>query len=119
MEVRKMVCINCPLGCNLEVSSGDEIKVSGNKCKRGQDYALAEITDPKRIITSTVRVDEGDRELVCIKTDKEIPKKLILDAMRIINNASIKAPVKIGDIIIEHIMDTDVNIVATSNVEKQ
>lgn len=119
MEVRKMVCINCPLGCSLEVTIGDEIKVSGNRCKRGREYALDEITDPRRIVTSTVKVNKGNRCLVSIKTDKEISKKLILDIMRIINSTEVKAPVKIGDIIIEHIMDTDVNIVATSNVEKQ
>lgn len=118
MEVKRMTCINCPLGCSLEVTMGEEITVSGNKCKRGKEYALVEITDPKRIITSTVRVKDGEKALVSVKTDKEISKKLIFDAMKVINSVVVEAPVKIGDIIVSNILDTDVNIVATSNVGK-
>lgn len=119
MEVRKMVCINCPLGCSLEVSIGEEIRVSGNKCKRGQEYAHAEITDPKRIVTSTVRVIGGDRRMASVKTDREISKKLIFEVMKKMKSFTAEAPVKIGDILIQGILDTDVNIVATCNVDKK
>lgn len=116
MEVKKMTCINCPLGCSLVVSiNGEDIQVSGNKCKRGQEYGINEIKDPRRIVTSTIKVTGGDRPLVSIKTDREIPKKLIFEAMKIINQRSIKAPVKIGDVLIENVLETGVNIVATSS----
>lgn len=118
MEVKRMTCINCPLGCSLEVSvNGDEISVRGNKCKRGQEYGINEVKDPRRIVTSTMKVTGGDKPLVSVKTDNEIPKTLIFEAMKIINQSSISAPVKIGDILIENILETGVNIVATSSVE--
>ena len=115
MEIRKMTCINCPLGCSIEVGiNGDEIQVSGNKCKRGHEYGINEIKDPRRIITSTIKVLGGDKPLVSVKTDREIPKKLIFEVMKIINKSSINGPVKIGDILLENILDTGINIVATS-----
>lgn len=117
MEIRRMTCINCPLGCSLEVSINDEdIRVSGNRCKRGHEYGINEIKNPRRIVTSTMKVIGGDKPLVSVKTDKEIPKKLMFEAMGVINQSSAKAPVKIGDILIENILETGVNIVATSRV---
>lgn len=64
MEVRELTCIGCPLGCQLTVTMGnDEIKVEGNTCPRGEAYAKKEVTNPTRIVTSTVRVEGGhDRE---------------------------------------------------------
>lgn len=117
MEIKKMTCINCPLGCSLEVGiDGEDIQVSGNRCKRGHEYGINEIKDPRRIVTSTIRVTDGDKRLVSVKTDKEIPKNLIFEAMRIMNKISVKAPVKTGDILIANILDTGANIVATSCV---
>lgn len=119
MEVRRMTCINCPLGCSLEVIvNGEDIHVSGNKCNRGLKYGISEIIDPKRILTSTMRVMNGDRPLVAVKTDREIPKDLIFEAMKLINRGSVKAPVKTGDILIRNILDTGSNIVATSTVAR-
>jgi CxxC motif-containing protein len=118
MEIKRMTCINCPLGCSLEVSINDEdIQVSGNKCKKGHEYGINEIKDPRRIITSTIKVLGGDKPLVSVKTDREIPKKLMLEAMEIIHQSSASAPVKIGDILIENILETGINIVATSSVK--
>lgn len=115
---RKMTCISCPLGCQLEVEIGDNIKVSGNKCKRGEEYAKNEITNPKRTITSTVKVLGGDRPLVSVKTDKEVPKGLIFEIMKEINKAEAVAPIEIGDVIIENVLGTGANVVATSKVLK-
>ena len=112
-----MTCINCPLGCSLEVSiMGEDIQVSGNKCKRGHEYGLNEIKDPRRIVTSTIKVIGGDKPLVSAKTDREIPKKLMIEAMKIINQNKAIAPVNIGDILIKNILETGANIVATSSV---
>ncbi|TDT61366.1 DUF1667 domain-containing protein [Fonticella tunisiensis] len=119
MEVKKMICINCPLGCSLEITiDGEEINVSGNKCKRGREYGISEIKDPRRIVTSTVRVLNGDKMLVSVKTSREIPKKLIFDVMKEINGVKLKAPVSIGDIVIKDILGTGVDVVATSNAKK-
>lgn len=116
--IKNMTCISCPLGCQLEVEFNGEIKVKGNRCKRGEEYAKNEVINPTRIITSTVRVFGGDRPLLSVKTDKEIPKTKIFDIMKEINKVIVNAPVEIGDIIIENVLGTGSNIVATSRVEK-
>lgn len=117
MEIRKMTCINCPMGCSIEVAVlGEEITVTGNKCKRGQTYGINEVRDPRRIVTSTIKVLGGDKPLTAVKTDREIPKKIIFEIMEEINRVSVVAPVKIGDVLIENVLGTGANIVATSRV---
>jgi CxxC motif-containing protein len=118
MEKRKTVCINCPMGCSLEVTiDGENISVSGNTCKRGAEYGINEVRDPRRTVTSTIKVEGGDRPVVSVKTDRDIPKRLIFDIMKEINGKMGEAPVKIGDILIENVLETGANIIATSNVE--
>jgi CxxC motif-containing protein len=91
-------------------------KVSGNQCKRGREYAIAECTNPVRTVTSTIAVLNGELPVAPVKTDKPIPKQLISECMREINQCIAQAPVRIGDIIIRNILDTGSNIMATSNI---
>lgn len=114
---RELTCIICPKGCNIKVEKeeGKEIKIEGNTCKRGYDYAMSEITNPVRTVTSTVRLENG--QMLSVKTDKPIPKELIFKCMEEINKTTAKLPVKIGNILIENILDTGSNIVATNNVD--
>lgn len=113
---RNIICINCPMGCEITVEvNDDDIKISGNMCSRGENYARNEIKDPKRIITTTIKVNGGLRPLVSAKTDREISKKLIFKVMDEINRITVNSPVKVGDILINNVLGTDVNIVATSN----
>jgi CxxC motif-containing protein len=119
MEQRKMICISCPLGCSLEVNIlDDDIEIKGNKCKRGEQYGLNEIKDPKRIVTSTIRVLNGKKSLASVKTDKEISKMKMFDIINVINTIQVDAPVKVGDVLIKNIFETGVNIVATSNNDR-
>lgn len=120
MDKKKITCINCPLGCSMEVEISDsKIVVSGNRCKRGEEYAVNEIRDPKRVVTSTVRVAGGNKALTSVKTDGEVPKRLIFDVMNAINNIKVNAPVNVGDLIIENVLGTGVNILSTARVEKK
>lgn len=120
MENKKMVCINCPLGCSLDVMiDGDDIKVTGNNCKRGAEYAVNEIRDPKRTVTSTVKVKDGERPVAAVKTKAEISKSLIFDLMKVINDVNVTAPVRVGDVIIKNVLDTGVDVVATANVNRK
>jgi uncharacterized protein len=97
-----MTCINCPLGCTLSVEiDGENINVSGNRCKRGAEYAASEIRAPKRMVTSTVRVTGGDKPLVSVKTSGEIPKGRIFDVIHAINKKTSNPPIKVGDVVIE------------------
>jgi len=113
--VKEMTCINCPLGCSLTVTvDGDNINVKGNTCPRGEAYAINEIKDPKRIVTSSVKC-EGQKERISCKTFEAIPKDKIFDVMKEIKKVTVKAPIKIGDVIIENVCNTGINVVASKN----
>lgn len=118
METRNLTCIGCPLGCAIQVKmeNGEITEVTGNTCKRGDDYARKEVTHPTRIVTSTVRVMNGNPAMVSVKTEHDIPKEKIMDIMYCINEVQVKAPVHIGDVILENAAGTGVNIVATKDV---
>lgn len=117
MERKQLVCIGCPLGCNLNVTiEADEIAVTGNTCPRGADYAKKEMTDPRRIVTSTVRVTGGHLACVSVKTESDIPKEKIFDCVRALREIELPAPVKIGQIVLENVAGTGVNVVATKNI---
>ena len=115
--VKELTCINCPLGCSLTVTlEGNEVTgVKGNTCPRGEAYARKEVTNPTRIVTSTVRVNGGNKEMINVKTESDIPKEKIFECIESIRGISVKAPVKIGDVIVTNVCGTGVNIVAAGN----
>lgn len=119
MEIRKLTCIGCPMGCALSVTmEGKEVKsIEGYTCKRGKDYAAKEVTNPRRIVTSTVRISQGVLPVVSVKTKEDISKEKILDCMHALDGIQVTAPVRIGDVIIDDIAGTGVALVATKNVE--
>lgn len=117
MEVRELTCIGCPLGCPLTVTmDGAEITVKGNTCPRGEAYAKKEVTNPTRIVTSSVKVAGGAIVRVSVKTESDIPKGKIFDCMEEIRKAKADAPVAIGDVIIKDCAGTGVSVIATKNV---
>ncbi|MBQ8374897.1 MAG: DUF1667 domain-containing protein [Clostridia bacterium] len=113
---KTLTCIECPLGCEIEVTmNGDEIvSIVGNGCLRGKAYAENEVTCPKRVVTSTVRAENG--ALVPVKTDAPVKKSEMFEIMQKINAVKVKLPVKIGDILLENISD-GANLIATGNEE--
>lgn len=121
MAVRELICIGCPLGCALRVEvdeKGEAVSVSGNTCKRGEEYGKREVTSPTRTVTSTVRVVGGKAPLVPVRTQTDIPKEKIFDCMEAIRRARVKAPVKLGDVVIENAAGTGVNVIASKQVEE-
>ena len=112
---KQFTCINCPMGCQVVVTmDGEEItNIEGNNCKRGENYVRDEVKDPKRMVTSTVKVTGSKVYGVPVKTETAIPKGLIFDCMKEINNTEIKAPVHIGDVVIANVLDTGVDVIAT------
>ena len=116
---KNLICVSCPLGCPIEVEieNGEILSVTGNTCKRGDAYARTEVTNPTRMITTTVRVEGGKAYVVPVKSANPIPKGMMMDCMKVINEASIKAPVNIGDVVLENILGTGVDIVATNYAE--
>jgi len=111
---RELICIACPVGCTLtaEFNEDGSIKVEGNRCLRGEKYAVNECTVPLRTVTTTIRCSDG--RMLPVKTDRSIPKEKIFEAMKIINKASAVLPISIGDVIIEDVFGS--NIIATENL---
>lgn len=118
MEEKNLICIGCPMGCPLTVSmeQGQVIRVIGNTCKRGDIYARKEVTDPTRIVTTTVKVTGGTEAMVSVKTKTDIPKGKIFECVRALKDICVEAPVHIGDIILENVAGTGVEIIATKNI---
>ncbi len=117
---REMLCIVCPVGCTLKVTkSGDSLHVEGNACPRGARYATQECIAPERNIASTIRVRHGIRPVVSVKTDAAIPKDKIFEAMACINHTVVDAPVAAGQVLIPNLFCSDVNIVATHDLERK
>ncbi len=115
--MEKLICITCPIGCHLTVDrSGDEIKVSGASCQRGVEYAKIELTNPRRTITSTVRIENADYNQIPVKTLSPVPKGKIFDVMKILSEVTVKSPVTVGDIIVKNICDTGIDVVATRSL---
>lgn len=117
---KELTCICCPLGCALTVDiNGDEITVTGNTCPRGAVYGKKEVTNPTRVVTSSVPVSGGDYAMVSVKTQTDIPKGKFFDVMAEILKARATAPVKIGDVIIKNVASTGVDVIATRNIVKK
>ncbi|WP_448915955.1 DUF1667 domain-containing protein [Eubacterium ramulus] len=118
MERKELICIGCPLGCNLtvEMDGGQVVFVNGNTCKRGDDYARKELTDPRRIVTSTVPVAGGNLPVVSVKTASDIPKGKIRECLCALKGVTLTAPVQIGDVIVENVADTGVDVIATKSI---
>jgi len=112
--MKKMTCIVCPVGCHLVID--EHFNVSGNKCGKGKDYAQIEMTDPKRMLTTTVRTTCPLYPRLSVKTNQPISKKLIFQALCEINEIIVSKDVKIGDVIIDNILDTKIDIVATKSI---
>lgn len=119
MSEKHLTCIGCPMGCQLTVSmNGREVLgVSGNNCRRGAVYGAKEVTNPTRIVTTTVRVKGGEINAVSVKTKEDIPKEKIFDCIKSLKDLEVKAPVYIRDVILTDAAGTGVDIIATKTVD--
>jgi CxxC motif-containing protein len=109
----ELICITCPKGCHLKVDEANDYAVTGNSCPRGEIYGKNELQHPVRVVTSTVRLTGASLPRLPVKTDKPLPKGLMFDCMKLLDDVTVTAPVQTGDIILANICGTDVNIVAT------
>ncbi len=115
---KHITCVTCPMGCGITVELNDSneiVSITGNTCKRGEVYARNEVTNPQRSLATTVKVNGGIHNVVPCKSAGPLPKNKIFDCMAEINNANAKAPIKIGDVLVENVCGTGVNIVTTNH----
>ena len=115
---RELICVSCPLGCPLSVELSEDgkevISVSGNTCKRGEQYARSECINPVRVLTSTMKINGSSMPVVPCKTSAPIPKGKMFDCMKAINSTVVDSPVCVGDVLIKNVCDTGVDVVATN-----
>ena len=118
IENRNLICIGCPLGCQLKicVNNGEIETITGYTCKRGEAYGRKEVTNPTRVVTSIVPVANRERVMVPLKTKTDIPKGKIMETMKELKDFKATAPIHIGDVLIENIAGTGIEIVATKEV---
>ena len=114
----EMICITCPMGCTLQVThEGDQLlHVEGNTCKRGLAYVESELTDPRRMVATTVRVKGGLHPLVPVYTQEAFPKPRIFDLLAKIREIEVSAPVEIDQIILADALGTGINVLASRNM---
>lgn len=118
--MKELICITCPKGCHVSIEQdGDDWKVSGNDCEKGRDYAIKEMTDPTRVITSTVRIHGAHVSRLPVKTASDIPKDKIKQAVKLLDDVDIEAPVKVGDVVFADILGTGVPFVATRTLARE
>lgn len=119
-DKKDITCIVCPIGCKILIkTNGKHFKIlKGNKCKKGTEYARNEALDPRRMLTSSVLVTNGEWPLVSVKSSKPVPKNKIFSVLKEIKKTKVNAPVKSGQIIIKNVANTKINILATKSIKK-
>ena len=117
----EITCIICPIGCEVTVhhEEGTITKMEGHQCKKGIGYVEEELFDPKRTLTTTMNVKNGELPLVSVKTSIPVPKERLFDVMDVISQIETAAPVKIGDVLVQSVLGLDADIVATKMVGRK
>lgn len=114
--MKELICIVCPRGCHLKVDEERNYFVTGNGCPRGAEYGKIELTNPTRVVTSTVRCTGGLHPRCPVKTSGAIPKALIFDAMKALEDVTLATPVKLGQVVVENICGMGIDFVATRDM---
>jgi len=115
---KEIICTVCPRGCHIQVEGQGEtvLSVEGYSCKRGLEYASAEYAHPVRILTTTVKIEGNQSDLLPVRSCKPVPKEKLFDCMEVIRKARVTLPVARYDVVIADICGTGVDIVATKSV---
>ncbi|MEG0752213.1 MAG: DUF1667 domain-containing protein [Angelakisella sp.] len=108
-----IICIVCPKGCHLSVDENNDYAVTGFGCERGVEYGKKELTNPTRVITSTVKLTGGIHNRCPVKLNSDIPKGLISEAMQLLDNLEFTSPIHVGDVVVKDVCGTGVDWVAT------
>ncbi|MBR0385872.1 MAG: DUF1667 domain-containing protein [Erysipelotrichaceae bacterium] len=112
----ELICIGCPRGCHLKVDEENGYTVTGNSCPVGAEYGANELRNPVRTLTTTVKITGAAHEMLPVKTDHPLPKGLQFEAMQLLKSVKVASPVHMGDVIVENILDTGVNIIAARDM---
>ncbi len=115
--MKQLTCIVCPIGCRITVESRNgEYVFSGNRCGRGAEFAKAELTEPKRSLTTTVRTALRGMPVIPVRTNGDIPKEMIPSVMLTLRDVLISERIGIGEIVVKDILGSGCDIIATSDM---
>lgn len=114
----KITCIVCPLGCSIDIKEerAEAIDISGYNCIRGKMFAETEFYKPERMVTTVVSLDGGKIPYLPVISDGQVPKQLLESCIDLLRNIEVKAPIKMGDTIVNNILGTGINIIAAKTV---
>ncbi len=112
---KKITCIECPVGCALsvDVENCKVVKISGGKCPKAEKYAISEVENPVRILTSTVLADGLPLKMIPVRTDRPLPKRDILRAAQEIKKIRLNKPIRAGEIVVKNFLNSGINLIAT------
>lgn len=124
IETLQFNCTTCPSECLLTVEverdSNDAVmevhSVTGNSCPRGDKFAHQELTCPMRVLTTTVAVSGGDEALLPVRTTEAIPLALHAKVMDLIRCLVVEAPIRMGDVVLENLLGTSINLIASMDI---
>ncbi len=113
-----LICITCPMGCALAVTREGQtvVKVTGNHCNRGPRYAQAELTDPRRMVATTVKVRGGSKPLLPVYTAAPFPKGRIFELLAALRALEVDAPVRADQVILANALDSGIDVLASRDV---
>lgn len=114
--MKDLICITCPKGCHLKIDEENDFSVTGAGCEKGQEYGKKELTNPTRVVTSTVKIRGGLYARLPVKTDSDIKKGDIFAAVKLLESVEVTSPIKVGDVVLGKILGTAVNFVATRDM---
>ena len=120
MNIRELTCIGCPMGCQLRATLEDGVvtAVTGNTCPRGDAYARKECVHPERTVTGTVAIEGAALPVLPVRTNGEIPKAQVFDVARALRTVKVQAPIAIGDVVLQNVCGTGVDVVAAKNMAR-
>lgn len=118
---KELLCIVCPTGCRLRAvrQPDGSYSVSGNGCKRGIQFAVDEMTHPMRSLTTTVRTSFKGVPMLPVRTDGEIPKEKVADAMRELSGIVVNERLACGDVVLGDVAGCGCRVIATSNILRE
>ena len=111
--MKNLICIVCPRGCRLAVDEEQDYAVTGNGCPRGAEYGRIELTNPTRVVTSTVRYVGGVHPRCPVKTDRPIPKALVRAAAAALDGVTLTAPAELGQVVLTDVCGTGASFIPT------
>jgi CxxC motif-containing protein len=121
VETSEIICVACPKGCSLQVKhqGKDVVEIIGAGCRRGKDYAICELQDPRRMVASTIRVTGGLHPLVPVYTRAGFPKDLIPQLARELREVEVQAPVKLHQVVLPNALETGIDIIASRDMPRK